>query len=311
MILKVRPIVAYKRPDENKFRAFIYDIAISDKFDAFVMAMISGNTLLMTISWPGMSEQHQFYTEMCNYVFTTIFVIEAIIKLIAYEKRYFLDNWNTFDFVIVTSSLVMHVIVSLWNFEMFLTSTSQVMRTLRIGRIFKLFRGLKRLQVIFNTFLNTLGSIMNLGGLMLLIIYVYAVIGMNIFGTIKLKPPMHSRLNFQNIQNSFTSLLRITTGENWNDLMNALGMGHSWYNECKDDPTYEDYVKNGREPIGCGSYAFAYAFFASYLIVLTLIFLNLFIAVILNGYFETLAQERQYLKPEVLTIFKETWSRYD
>ena len=90
--------------------------------------------------------------------------------------------------------------------------------------------------------------------------------------------------------------------------MNALAMGHSWYNECKDDPTYEDYVNNGKEPIGCGSYAIAYTFFATYLIVLTLIFLNLFIAIILNGYFETLEQERQYLKPDVLTLFKETWS---
>ena len=66
-----------------------------------------------------MSEKAQYYTEFCNYIFTCIFVLEAIIKLIAYSKRYFKDNWNIFDFSIVASSVIMHLVVRIWNFKKF------------------------------------------------------------------------------------------------------------------------------------------------------------------------------------------------
>ena len=64
---------------------------------------------------------------------------------------------------------------------------------------------------------------MNVGGLMFLIMYIFAVIGMNLFAKIKVQGPMHRWLNFQTLPNSLLTLLRVATGENWNDLMYALG----------------------------------------------------------------------------------------
>lgn len=59
---------------------------------------------------------------------------------------------------------------------------------------------------------------------MFLIVYIYSVIGMNLFAEIAVKPPMHKFLNFQDVPNAILTLLRMATGENWNDLMNAIGM---------------------------------------------------------------------------------------
>jgi len=65
-----------------------------------------------------------------------------------------------------------------------------------MGRVLKLFRGLKSLQVIFNTFIKTLPALINVGGLMLLLIYIYAVLGVDLFAPVKENGPMHTYLNF-------------------------------------------------------------------------------------------------------------------
>ena len=59
---------------------------------------------------------------------------------------------------------------------------------------------------------------------MFLIIYIYAVLGINLFAEIKFKEPMHSSLNFMNIFNALTTLFAAATGEGWNNLMEALVM---------------------------------------------------------------------------------------
>ena len=89
--------------------------------------------------------------------------------------------------------------------------------------MFKLFSKLKQLQIIFTTFINTLSSIFNVGCLMMLLIYIYAVIGVNVFAQVKWSSPMHARLNFTDTGYALLTLIRVATGEGWNDLMNALG----------------------------------------------------------------------------------------
>ena len=129
-------------------------------------------------------------TEYANFVFSIVFLLEAIFKLIAYGKRYFNDYWNVFDFVIVLGSLIF--IVLKYGFRIsLLSSATQVLRALRIGRIFKLFRNLKSLQIIFSTLITTLPALINVGGLCVLILYIFAVIGMNLFAKVKLNGPMH------------------------------------------------------------------------------------------------------------------------
>ena len=129
-------------------------------------------------------------TEVANFAFSIVFLLEAIFKLIAYGKRYFNDYWNVFDFFIVIGSLIF--IILKYGFRIsLLSSATQVLRALRIGRIFKLFRNLKSLQIIFSTLITTLPALINVGGLCILILYIFAVIGMNFFAKVKLNGPMH------------------------------------------------------------------------------------------------------------------------
>lgn len=127
-------------------------------------------------------------------MFSAVFIVEAVVKLIAFGGRYFRDPWNVFDFVIVVGSLLFTFLKVVFGID--LSLSTQVVRALRIGRIFKLFRNLKSLQVIFITFLDTLPAMANVGGLMGLFVYIFSVVAMNLFAAVKMKPPMHWQLHF-------------------------------------------------------------------------------------------------------------------
>ena len=67
---------------------------------------------------------------------------------------------------------------------------------------------------------------------------------------------------------------------------------------CVESPTYEDFVANGHEPVGCGNVLVAQTYFLSYIFIVGLIFLNLFIAIILQGYYQTQDQEKQVVNSD-------------
>ena len=100
------------------------------------------------------------------------------------------------------------------------------------------------------------------------------------------------------------TLIRTATGESWDDLMEALGRSNSENYSCKINASYQDYLDAGSKPISCGDFYSTYLFFGTYLIMITLFFLNLFIAIILNGYFETRDNDGHSISPEMVYSFK-------
>jgi len=159
--------------------------------------------------------------------------------------------------------------------------------------------------------MQTLPSIMNIGLLMFLIIFIYAVLGINLFATVKPAPPMNKRLNFDNFSNAFMTLIRICTGECWNDLMEVLSRQQTPMHFCvTGEQSYTAYMAAGYKAQGCGV-PFAWLYFISYTFLLTLVFLNLFIAIILDGYFEASSQTGQTLTPCLTAKCLDSWSIYD
>jgi len=193
LLMRISPKLSH-RPPKNKCRLWFYEKVNHQYTDYFIMICISLNTILLMVKWTGMTEEEDEITDYINYVFMSIFTLEAIVKLIGLGRYYFRDNWNIFDFIIVVGSLVFAILAGSTNLDF--SSTTQIVRALRIGRIFKLFRSLKSLQIIFATFIQTFPALMNVGGLMFLLIYIYAVLGVNLFAEIMFNGPMHPLLNF-------------------------------------------------------------------------------------------------------------------
>jgi hypothetical protein len=92
--------------------------------------------------------------------------------------------------------------------------------------------------------------------------------------------------------------------------MNALGMGKTLENDCIESPSYQDFVDAG-EPVACGNYPLAFGFFFLFLVVVTVTFLNLFIAIILSGYFDARDKEKKILNTQILDSYQEHWSHLD
>lgn len=97
--------------------------------------------------------------------------------------------------------------------------STTIIRAFRIGRIFKLFRKTKSLKDIFEAFIFALPAMANVGVLLLLLIFIYAILGMYLFAEVKFVGVINDHANFQYIGTAFLTLIRITTGDTWTMLL--------------------------------------------------------------------------------------------
>lgn len=87
-------------------------------------------------------------------------------------------------------------------------------------------RGGKSLILIFNTFVITMQSLSNIGGLLLVFIYMYSIVGMIIFGYTKRNGVLNEYMNFESFPNAFLTLFIVGTGDTWNLITEAFVIPH-------------------------------------------------------------------------------------
>ena len=75
------------------------------------------------------------------------------------------------------------------------------------------------------------------------------------------------------------TLIRIATGEAWHEIMEDCARTRSLYFECREQ-TYAQRQAEGIQ--GCGSPFFAYTYFITFMVIVTFILMNYFIAVIMQ-----------------------------
>jgi hypothetical protein len=206
---------------KSKFRNAMIIVSEHYIFESIIMILIIINTIVLALKWYGEPNQLPKILELLNYVFAGIFSLEAIIKLIAFGGSYFSDGWNVFDFVIVVGTFISIILTNYTSID--IGSQTTVVRAFRIGRVFRLVKKAKSLKMIFHTFMITIPSLANVGGLLILLLYLFSVLGVFLFATIKLQASMNEHANFQNFGTAFLTLFRMSTGENWNAIMNDAG----------------------------------------------------------------------------------------
>ena len=198
---------------------------------------------------------------------------ECCIKLIAYKMSYFKKPWNIFDFVIVLGGL--------WDFFKSQTKFISVIRILRVGRVLRLLKKAKSLYQIFYSFLHTIPTFSNVGTLIIVIIFIFSTVGMSIFAKVKNNRVMNEFINFKNFPNAFNTLVKCMTGESWYDIMFAMSKKKTEDFYCIDDT---EIIDSKNEAIACGSPILARMFFTFFIISINLVLINLFIAVVLQGF---------------------------
>eukprot|EP00966_Prymnesium_polylepis_P151052 3489561-Prymnesium_polylepis.1 len=170
---------------------------------------------MMTRRYP-MDSRHQDLLELSNIFFTSIFALEMILKLLALGfASYWRDAFNRFDGFIVIISIAEIV---LERFD--LPLDTQPLRAFRILRIFKLLRSWKTLQRLLSAFLNSLYAMADLVLLLLLLIFIFGLLGMQLFGNKFVAPTFEQRprTNFDSMEMAMLACTIVVTGESWDDI---------------------------------------------------------------------------------------------
>ena len=109
-------------------------------------------------------------------------------------------------------------------------------------RMIKLIKGSTGLKVLIEAITTLFVNLINILGLLLLLIFIFSILGMNIFHGAMFRDHYNEHTNFRSFDNSLMLLLRCVTGEGWNLIMLDLGMS-STYNgvQCEDVQTEEDW----------------------------------------------------------------------
>ncbi|XP_028411372.1 sodium/hydrogen exchanger 10-like isoform X2 [Dendronephthya gigantea] len=133
-------------PPDSPIRRRLYYIATNFWFDTTVNVLIIINMIPIALEL-SVDEDVSYYIvlRVLNYIFCTIYVSEAVIKCVAFGRRYFTDYWNLLDFLIVIFSLVDIVIDMATNgatgsFSPAILRVARVFRILRMGRLLRLLK---------------------------------------------------------------------------------------------------------------------------------------------------------------------------
>jgi hypothetical protein len=299
MIVDASPDYETTNVPKIGWRRRIHGLVGSNKFDIFIMLCIIGNMGQMAVQYEGCSEIYINKLERVNLVFTTIFLLECILKLFAYGRTFFRNAWNNFDFIVVFSSLL-DIVIGLMDagdlsFLRIGPQIGRVMRVLRVSRVIRLIGKNKGLSALIDTIIFSLPSLMNVLGLLFLILFMFAILGSFFFRNIRKGAIIGPEMNFKNFGNSMLMVFRMTTGEDWNNIMF----------DCMR--TEDDCEMSGT----CGT-PYAAAYYVLFILISTYIMLNLFVLVILQQF------DKYYLpKDNVLERFKndfenfkETWKEF-
>ena len=249
-ILQAQPKYRMKMPSDEWSQPFFF-IAESRHVQVFIMVCIVLNTIILTLQWYGQPEEINQAFENLNYIFAFIFTCEFIVKYIGYGKRFFYDGWNTFDMVIVIVTII-GIIMGQYSSYSFGPQTT-IIRSFRIVRVFYFFKKNKALRGTLMTFMISLPAMANIGSLLLLIIMIYAIMGVYLFAEVKHNGALNVHANFETIGTAFLTLFRTITGENWPLIMEALSRQKDIDYDCIVSPSYLDYVNNNYSPVGCGN----------------------------------------------------------
>jgi len=169
---------------KNYYKNLCQQWVLNPKFDFFIMSCIILNTICLATTW--YDEPHIVllviwdFNQFFNFVYTT----EATIKITAYGLDYFKVGWNKFDFLIVVLTAAEYILKS--GFGIDSGSSGVILRMLRVSRLFKVFKKNKNLTVLFNTFVDAWPQLCNVGAILFLFMFIYANLGVFMFGNIKL-----------------------------------------------------------------------------------------------------------------------------
>nr|XP_029732754.1 voltage-dependent calcium channel type A subunit alpha-1-like isoform X7 [Aedes albopictus] len=291
-----RPLERYMPNKRNSFKYKVWRIVVSTPFEYFIMMLIVFNTLLLMMKYHNQGKEFEKSLKYLNMGFTGMFSVETILKIIGFGvKNFFKDPWNIFDFITVIGSIIDALVLELGENSF----NVGFLRLFRAARLIKLLRQGYTIRILLWTFVQSFKALPYVCLLIAMLFFIYAIIGMQVFGNIELEPEsaITRHNNFRSFVQGLMLLFRCATGESWPNIMLACLKGRP----C--DP------RAGKSNETCGS-TLAYAYFVSFIFFCSFLMLNLFVAVIMDN-FDYLTRDSSILGAHHLDEFVRIWAEYD
>ncbi|XP_066265874.1 sodium channel protein type 4 subunit alpha B-like [Branchiostoma lanceolatum] len=209
----------------KRFQAILSLFVMDPLIDLLITLCIVLNTMFMAMDHYGKSESFELTLKTGNYVFTAIFAAEFFLKLISLGPAvYFSSGWNCFDAIIVILSLA----------ELGLEGVQglSVLRSFRLLRVFKLAKSWPTLNLLISIIGSSIGALGNLTFILGIVVYIFAVIGMQLFGAeyekrLDLFDGELPRWSFVDFLHSFLIIFRVLCGE-WIENMWVCMLVNGW-----------------------------------------------------------------------------------
>lgn len=165
-------------------------------FDMLIMSLICMDAVILGLMTS--DYMNQFFEGglfILDRLFMAIFIIEMVMKIFAFGKKFFKSGWNVFDFVVVAVSSVPSA------------SFFIILRTFRLFRLLRYVNKFSRLKQVINTFITLLPNFMAMLSVFVIFIYVFAIIAVSLFGDIFVE--------FADLGSSLFALLQVFTLDGW------------------------------------------------------------------------------------------------
>lgn len=329
IMLKFRPVPKFKVDEKSKFKKFLLEFIVTKNFENMLVIIILVSMIPLVMQYNQSGDTYNLILDVMNYFFILLFNLEMIVKIYVYEKIFFYNGWNIFDLTVVIFCDIL-ILINILTFAdvvqiQNLSSIPIILRTFRFLRIVRLVTVYSKLRALIDTLVYLVPSILNIGIVMFILILIYGCIGMNLFGGVPYRENIHSSNNFRDFLSSALLLFRITTGENWNYIMNELSFHNCTdlnsdfaqrdyycvnYNiTCIDDDSF-NYTNLNNGQFQCGN-DLSYIYFISFMILGPIFILNLCIVMVIEGFSDSMYENEDLLSQDYMDNFVSVWLNYD
>ncbi|XP_071318079.1 voltage-dependent T-type calcium channel subunit alpha-1G [Trachinotus anak] len=274
--------------DYSPTRRLIHTMCTSHYLDLFITIVIGLNVITMSMEHYQQPKELDEALKICNYIFTLIFVLESVFKLVAFGfRRFFKDKWNQLDLAIVLLSIMGITLEEIEvNASLPINPTIiRIMRVLRIARVLKLLKMAVGMRALLDTVMQALPQVGNLGLLFMLLFFIYAALGVELFGDLicdELHPceGLGRYATFKNFGMAFLLLFRVSTGDNWNGIMKDT------LRDCAHDTST------------CYNTVVSPIYFVSFVLTAQFVLVNVVIAVLMKHLEESNKEAKAGAEPE-------------
>uniref|UniRef100_A0A8C7LE76 Sodium channel protein n=1 Tax=Oncorhynchus kisutch TaxID=8019 RepID=A0A8C7LE76_ONCKI len=289
----------------NAFQGCVFDFVTKQAFDIVIMILICLNMVTMMVEEDDQTPEREKILHWINFVFIVLFTGECTLKMISLRHYYFTIGWNVFDFVVVILSIVGMFLSELIEKYFVSPTLFRVIRLARIGRILRLIKGAKGIRTLLFALMMSLPALFNIGLLLFLVMFIYAIFGMSNFAYVKHEAGIDDMFNFETFGNSMLCLFQITTSAGWDGLLAPIL--NKKEPDCDSQMEHPGTLYRGN----CGNPPVAMFFFVSYIIICFLIVVNMYIAVILENFSVATEESAEPLSEDDFEMFYEVWERFD